>query len=205
MICMNNKLKEYLDKTILPRYKKVDKGHDKTHILQVIDNSLMIAKEFDVNMDIVYTIAMFHDIGIILGRKTHHLTSARFAYHDVFLNQYFNGVEMTIIKEAIEDHRASLKNEARSIYGKIIAEADRDIDPLRIIQRTHQYTLKHYPHFNKEEQFESDYSHLVEKYGEEGYVYLPLHSKYNEEGLKTLRAWLKDKEKLYKIIENEAA
>ena len=41
-----------------------------------------------------------------------------------------------MIGEAVEDHRASLPYEPRSLYGKIISEADRDLDFERILKRT---------------------------------------------------------------------
>jgi uncharacterized protein len=39
------------------------------------------------------------------------------------------------MKEAVEDHRASSSRQPRSIYGKIVAEADRDIDTHEIFLR----------------------------------------------------------------------
>ena len=43
------------------------------------------------------------------------------------------------MKEAIEDHRASNKQAPRTIYGMIVAEADRIIDPEVTLRRTVQY------------------------------------------------------------------
>ena len=53
-------------------------------------------------------------------------------------------------KEAVvEDHRASTDHEPRSIYGKIVAEADRIIDPDITLRRTVQYGLKQNPAADK--------------------------------------------------------
>ncbi len=49
------------------------------------------------------------------------------------------------MREAVEDHRASTDHEPRSLYGKIVAEADRIIDPDTTLRRTVQYGLKQNP------------------------------------------------------------
>ncbi len=53
--------------------------------------------------------------------------------------------EIETVAQAAEDHRASSDHDPRSIYGRIVAEADRLIDPVTIIRRTIQYVLSHYP------------------------------------------------------------
>ena len=55
------------------------------------------------------------------------------------------------MKEAVEDHRASASHAPRSIYGKIVAEADRDLEPEHVFRRTIEYGLDHYPKKSKEE------------------------------------------------------
>jgi uncharacterized protein len=77
--------------------------------------------------------------------------------------------------QAVEDHRASSSSEPRSLYGKIVAEADRDIQPLKIIRRTVQYGLDHYPQLDLEGHFQRTLQHLNEKYGRNGYLklYIP--------------------------------
>ena len=67
------------------------------------------------------------------------------------------------MKEAVEDHRASNKHVPRSIYGKIVAEADRIIDPDITLRRTVQYGLSNYPELDKEKQYIRFLTHLKEK------------------------------------------
>ena len=55
---------------------------------------------------------------------------------------YFTKEQRKIIGEAVEDHRASLSYEPRSIYGKIISEADRDLDFYRILERTIYFAIE---------------------------------------------------------------
>ena len=59
-------LEEYIKQNVLPQYDTNHVGgHGKEHIETVIDRSFEIINEFhlDVNKDMVYTIAAFHDIG----------------------------------------------------------------------------------------------------------------------------------------------
>ena len=66
-------------------------------------------------------------VGLLKGRKNHERASRSMVESDAFLADYFTKEQRKIIGEAVEDHRASLSYEPRSIYGKIISEADRDL------------------------------------------------------------------------------
>ena len=104
-----------------------------------------------------------------------------------------------LMKEAIEDHRASRKEKPRSIYGCIIAEADRDVDPETVIERCVSYALSRHPEETEEEACSRILRHIQEKYGEEGYLKLWMPCRKNEEGLATLRRWLKNGEIIPKV------
>jgi uncharacterized protein len=104
-----------------------------------------------------------------------------------------------LMRDAVEDHRASSKNAPRSIYGAIVAEADRHIDPETILRRTMQFGLKQNPEADFEWHFNRAYQHMLEKYAEGGYMRLWLNSKRNVEGLNALRAIIHDKEVLREI------
>ena len=66
-------------------------------------------------------------------------TSARLLREDPALERWFTPEERETMAQAVEDHRASGGREPRSVYGKIVSEADRDIDPERIVQRVMAY------------------------------------------------------------------
>ncbi|MBR2067992.1 MAG: HD domain-containing protein, partial [Solobacterium sp.] len=170
-------LKEYIEKNILVEYEGYEKAHNVDHIRTVIENSLEIAKEYDVNLNMVYTIAAYHDIGIRFGRDNHEITSAKWLIEDEKLDTYFTKEEKIMMKEAIEDHRASKKERPRSIYGCIVAEADRDVEPLRIVERALQFVKAHHLDKTKEEIYQITENHLKEKYGENGYLKLWIASK----------------------------
>lgn len=197
---MDDVLKKYLEENIINLYQQFDLAHQKDHVYKVIEHSLEIAKDYEVNLDMVYVIACYHDIGMKFGRNDHHLTGGQFLYDDSFLKQFFNENEILMMKEAIEDHRASRQEAPRNIYGKIIAEADRDIEPNTIILRTVQFGFKHYPDLSEDEHLQRAFDHIKEKYGPDGYLNLWLETKKNREGLNTIHALLLEPSKLKDII-----
>lgn len=66
------------------------------------------------------------------------------------------------MKEAVEDHRASASRQPRSIYGKIVAEADRDLDTEVVFRRAIQFGLEKYPDITPEQQWERFVMHMTE-------------------------------------------
>ncbi len=184
----------YCEEQILTRYESYDRGHNREHIDQVVRGVLELAPSYDVNIDMLYAAAVYHDLGVVEGRETHHLTSARMLREDKFIADFFSVEEIELIAEAIEDHRASSKSEPRSIYGKVLSSADRIIDPDTIIRRTYFYGLKHYPGLTIEEYLERIYNHMMEKYAEGGYMKVPILTSKNKEGLDRLRSLASDRD-----------
>jgi uncharacterized protein len=197
---MEKALLQYLYQKVIPIYRHFDQAHQMDHVETVISNALEIATDYEVNRDMVYVIACFHDIGMQFGREHHHITGGQFLFDDPVLPSYFTESERIIMKEAIEDHRASRKDEPRTIYGKIIAEADRDISPEIVMRRTVQFGIKHYPELDFEAHFERAYQHIYEKYGPNGYLNLWLKTKKNQEGLSQIHEILKNKEKMKALV-----
>ena len=190
---------DYIETEILPRYEAFDKAHDRTHALTVISQSLKLAQHYDVNVVMVYTIAAFHDTGLAEGREQHHTASARIVRSDKRLKALFTAEEIEIMADAVEDHRASSSKPPRTIYGKIVAEADRIIDSDTIMRRTIQYGLLHYPDLSKEGHIERAVAHIKEKYGESGYLKLWIPESDNAARLQDFRALISNEELL---IEN---
>ena len=59
----NKELQKYIENKIFPEYAKNDAGHNLEHIKYVINRSLQFASTIkNVNYDMVYTIAAYHDI-----------------------------------------------------------------------------------------------------------------------------------------------
>lgn len=200
-------LKAYVESEILPRYTHFDKAHQLDHITTVIRQSaelaeMLAAQGVEVDRDMVYIIAAYHDLGIVNGRENHHTDSGKILMADPVLKQYFTEEQLVTMKEAVEDHRASAKSAPRSIYGRIVAEADRQIDPYTIILRTVQYGLEHYPELDKAGHLARAKAHLKEKYGEGGYLKLWFPESENSRKLAQLRAMMADEAKLDEILES---
>jgi uncharacterized protein len=121
-----------------------------------------------VDANIAYATAAYHDLGLRDGRERHHLVSGEIVQQDERLRQWFTEEEILLIKEAVEDHRASSSHAPRSIYGRIVAEADRAIEPDSTFRRAIQYGLSHHPELDKEAQYERFHQHMLEKYAEGG-------------------------------------
>lgn len=152
MTNINQELKKYIEENIFPIYSKNDKGHSIDHINYVIKRSLEFANSFpNLNIDMVYTIAAFHDIAHHIDKDNHETLSAKVFYENNDMKKFFTEEERLIIKEAIEDHRASLGHTPRSTYGKIVSSADRETSVSNIILKTHNYSLKHYSDMSIEE------------------------------------------------------
>ena len=200
---INESLQQYIENEILPHYGHFDAAHRRNHAADVIRRSLDLATHYDVNIDMVYAIAAFHDTGLCEGRDTHHLVSGRIIREDTFLKKHFTADEIETMAQAAEDHRASKGSEPRSIYGKIVAEADSLIIPETVIQRTIQFGLDHYPEFGKEGQYQRFHQHMMEKYADGGYLKLWLPESENAAKLEELRSIIRDEEKLKACFETE--
>lgn len=198
---MNNELVQYIENEIFPLYNRNEEGHGINHIKTVIKRSLELAKGYNVDLDMVYTIASYHDLGHYIDRKTHEIISAQIFMKDEKIKQWFIDEQRNIIKEAIEDHRASSNHEPRTIYGKIISTADRTIiDIDNTIRRSYSYGKRNYVGLSEEEQIERVYLHLTEKYGENGYAKVYLEDKEFEDALDKLRQALSNKEEFIKRV-----
>lgn len=193
-------LRRYLEEQVLPRYRDCDAAHDLRHIEAVIENSLEIARElrgrYALDIDMVYAVAAYHDIGIPQGRADHHLTSAAALRADCRLRQWFSPPQIETMAQAVEDHRASAKERPRSIYGEIVSEADRTLDPETVVRRTVLYGLDHCPQLDFDGQYARAWEHLRGKYGPGGYVKMWLRTGKNTRDLEALRQLLDDAPRL---------
>ena len=168
-------------------YAKFDKAHNLEHVTRVIRRSLELADRTGADTNMVYTIAAYHDIGMSGPRAIHHITGGKILMQDARLKRWFSAEQIKIMKEAIEDHRASASRAPRSLYGKIVAEADRDIVPEQVFRRTVQFGLSNYPELDKEHQWLRFREHMDQKYSIHGYIKLWIPGSPNEEKLNELR------------------
>ncbi len=167
---VNLAVREYVEGEILPQYEKL-KGHTGEHIAQVISRSLEFAKQVPgVNVDMVYVIAAYHDLGRLIDNETHNVESAKMLRADEFLKENFAAEEIETMAEAVEDHRASLGREPRSIYGKIVSSADRNPSVESMLKRAYDYNKLLHPDYSEDEIIEDVRVHIREKYAPDGYA-----------------------------------
>ncbi len=200
---INNELKKYIEEKVFPEYNKNDQGHNLEHINYVINRSFKFADTIpNINYDIVYTVASYHDIGHHINPKLHEIISAEIMYSDKNLKQFFNDKERIIIKEAIEDHRASNKNEPRSIYGKIVSTADRNNTVEACLRRSYLYGKRLDPTLTDQQLYERAYEVLIKKFGENGYAKFFFKDEEYERFLSDIRKLLSDKSKFINTQRN---
>lgn len=203
---INNELKIYIENNIFPKYEKNEKGHQINHINYVINRCFELCKNKDVDINMLYVIAAYHDIGYYIDYKKHEIISAQIMYNDENLKKFFNEQQLEVMKEAIEDHRASINRRPRSIYGKLISSADRNIDVDESLRRIYLYSIEYFSELSEEETIEECYNHTLKKFGKGGYSKFFLEDKKYEDYLKELHYLLNNKKefikRLKKIISN---
>ena len=187
-------IRDFIEREIVPRYDAFDAGHNRDHVHTVISQALSLAQYYpEVDACILLTAAAYHDLGLVNGREHHHTDSDRIVREDERLRQWFSEDEINTIADAAEDHRASSDHEPRTIYGRIVAEADRIIDSETIVRRALQYGLKHNPELDREGQYERLLDHMYEKYDYGGYLQLWIPQGDNAKRLEEFRQILADK------------
>ncbi len=186
-------IQHFVDQEIVNRYDYFDAGHGRDHVTTVIDQALQLAEHYpEVDRSMLLIAAAYHDLGLANGRERHHIDSARIIREDERLNQWFTRDEINIIADAAEDHRASSDHEPRTIYGRIVAEADRIIDSETIVRRALQYGMKHNPELDREGQYKRLLAHMREKYDHGGYLRLWIPFSNNAKRLEEFRETLSD-------------
>lgn len=172
---MNKELMKYISENIKSKYKTFDKGHNISHFNFVTKNcvnygKLLLEKGINVDLDIAYIVGAFHDIGILKGRENHALSSGEIVRKDKILAMYYSPEIIEIIAQAVEDHSSHLDHEPRNIYGKIVADADRNNTMYLVFSRPIKYALKNEPKTTKNEYLQKVYDFVNKKFGRNGYV-----------------------------------
>ena len=165
---VNKQLKDYIRINIFPKYDKFY-AHGMLHINNVIKNMMMLADYYNLNRNMAYVIACYHDSGLSVDRDNHELASGKILAEDKELQKYFTKEEIKTMKEAIEDHRGSRKTRPRNFYGECISDSDRDFDIPTLAKRQINTTLKNYPDIRTfDAHFERCYSYICGRINKSG-------------------------------------
>ena len=188
-----DEIREFVEREIVPRYDNFDAGHGREHVHTVMTQALQLAQHYpEVDPCLLLVAAAYHDLGLAYGREHHHTHSARIIREDERLKQWFSDEEIGTIADAAEDHRASSGHEPRTIYGRIVAEADRIIDGETIVRRALQYGMSHEPGLDRTGQYRRLMEHMREKYDYGGYLKLWIPESDNAKRLEQFRQTLAD-------------
>lgn len=214
---INPEIKKYIYEEVVPRYREFDDAHKEDHALTVIAQAMHLLEGRDewvsshectdsfwltaVDENMLLAAAACHDLGLVNGRDNHHMDSGAIIRNDSRLAQWFTSEQIETIAQAAEDHRASGKGAPRSIYGMIVAEADRVIDGETIIRRTIQFGFKHYPDLDREGHIARAIAHLREKYGRGGYLRLWIPWSENAVRLNALQDIIADPDAILHEVE----
>lgn len=201
MAMIREEIRAYIESEILSRYDGFDAAHRRDHADVVISRSVELAQRLGADVEMAYVIAAYHDTGLAVGRDVHHTESKRILLADRELKRWFSEEDIATMGDAVEDHRASSKQPPRTIYGRIVAEADRLIVPHSIIRRTIQFTLTHHPELDMEQGYERLLEHMREKYDYGGYLKLWIEESDNAQRLEELRKIIADKPTLRRLYE----
>lgn len=194
-------LVEFVETQILPQYAAFDKAHNLQHVTRVIRSSLDLARRTGADLNMAYVVAAYHDLGLSGPRAVHHITSGKILIQDARLKRWFSAEQLKMMKEAVEDHRASASRAPRNLYGKIVAEADREIEPETVIRRTIQFGLANYPELDDEAQWQRFLKHMDEKYSVNGYIRLWIQGSENERKLSELRSLIAEPQRMRPVFD----
>ena len=203
---MRESLERYIFNEIVPKYSSFDTAHKEDHALTVISQAMNLLEKMpedvrnvqEINEEMLFTAAACHDLGLVNGRERHHLDSGTIIRSDARLREWFTQEQIETIAQAAEDHRASGKSEPRSLYGMLVAEADRVIDGETIIRRTIQFGFTNYPGLDREGHIRRAIDHLREKYGRGGYLKLWIPWSDNAARLSALQDIIADDSAVYR-------
>lgn len=203
---MRESLERYIFNEIVPKYSSFDTAHKEDHALTVISQAMNLLEKMpedvrnvqEINEEMLLTAAACHDLGLVNGRERHHLDSGTIIRSDARLREWFTQEQIETIAQAAEDHRASGKSEPRSLYGMLVAEADRVIDGETIIRRTIQFGFTNYPGLDREGHIRRAIDHLREKYGRGGYLKLWIPWSDNAARLSALQDIIADDSAVYR-------
>lgn len=196
---VDKKLKDYVEKSVYPKYEKNDKAHGIVHIREVVRRAFELNESLGLNLNhnMIYAIASCHDLGKYIDHKTHEKIAAETFMADEGMKDFFSNTERVIIHDAIEDHRSSKEDTPRSTYGKLISSADRNTTIEMVFIRSFFVGQERTPEYTVEEFLDFTHKRLSKRYGEENPENMFYNDKTYDLFLSDMRALLSD-EKAFK-------
>ena len=183
-------LRAYIEREILPRYEAFDQAHQRSHVDMVINwqRSTMRMKTWLIPLRPITIRDFVRGVNNIMLFQL--VSSGR-------TNTCCNGLAKNRLK------RWPMPRRTIGLLQVVlrVAEADRYIEPKDIVRRTVQFGVDHYPELNREEHYQRMLQHLHEKYGRQGYLLLWFEDSPNAQRLEQLRQLIDDEEQLRKLFD----
>ena len=98
----NLELVEFIETQILPQYAAFDRAHNMEHVTRVIRSSLELVKITGADIDMAYTIAAYHDLGMSGHRASHHIIGGKILERDPRHNKWITSQPKKNLKEVVE-------------------------------------------------------------------------------------------------------
>ena len=201
-------LMEFIERNILPRYTEFDKAHSMQHVTGVIRRSLEIARKTGADLNMTYTVAAYHDLGLSGPRAIHHLTSGKILAADVRLKRWFSAEQIRIMKEAV----CADENKFVVVYPNAI-DTWWDVGGMRdvkFVEAVIEEMSKRYK-IDRKRIYVTGFSlgammtyqcmeHMSDKYSEHGYIRLWMPHSPNESKLKEIRQLINTPAQLREIF-----
>lgn len=214
---VNPEIRKYVAENIMPEYVNFDEAHGVKHICDVRDRSIeyfneLISKGENLDINMVFIVACYHDIGMKIERKNHAIHSAEILLADENLKKWFSPEQIETMAQAVKDHSTSSSNAPESIYGMIVSDADKDRDSTLGIIRGIEFYKKRHKNFDVNQCAEDVHKEIVRRFGKEdiggeNLVKFYISSNYNEVFMKEMVEFAYNKEiylkRFHEIIENE--
>ena len=95
---VNLEIMGFVEREILPRYNQFGHSHGMVHVQRVIKNALELVASTGADINMVYVIAAYHDLGMEGPRAIHHLTGGKMLAADMRLRRWFSAEQIRIMK-----------------------------------------------------------------------------------------------------------
>ena len=184
---VNPELKKYIESNIFPEYEKNDQGHGILHIREVIRRGFALNSTLKLGLDenMIYAITACHDVGKYIDHENHNLIAAKIFIENEDMKKFFTD-------EQRNDHRSSLEDVPRSIYGKLVSSADRNTRIEIVFIRSFFVGKWRTPDENVEDFLDFTFKRLTKRYSKEKPENMFLEDETYKTFLKDMRNLLKN-------------
>lgn len=193
---VNPALRNYVENKIFPQYAQNDKAHGMCHIREVIRRAFRLNKSFKLQLepDLIFAIAAYHDLGKHIDSKRHEIISAELFRQDAEMAKFFSPSQINLIAEAIEDHRSRKSDNPRSVYGQLISSADRNTRVEMVFVRSFFVGKDYQPEVTVAEHLDFNFHRLAQRYSLDDPENMFFADQEYRDFLVAMRQLLQDKE-----------